>query len=159
MSAQTSYSINQRIALAGMLAAVHNHDIISRSIETVAGADFGIAVGRGTDKDKQAVIGLGSSFLGLTVRSLERENANNDTVKYSETETAGVLREGYIYAICPSGCNPGDPVNFVNATGVLDSGAAVAGETLIDNATWDSTAAAGELAIIRMAGIQTTTGA
>ncbi len=158
MSAQTSYSINQRIALAGMLAAVHNHDIISRSIETAAGADFGIAVSRGTDKDKQAVIGGATGFLGITVRSLERENANDDTVKYSETETAGILREGYIYAICPAGCNPGNLVKYTDATGVLDAGVAAVGETQLNGAIWDTTAAAGELAIIRLAGIDTTAG-
>lgn len=158
MSAQTSYSINQRKAFAGMLATLHNHDIISRSIETAAGADFGIAVSRGTEKDKQAVIGGATGFLGITVRSLERENASNDTVKYSETETAGILREGYVYAVCPSGCNPGDPVNYVNATGILDSGAAIAGETNLTGAIWDTTAVSGELAIIRLAGIQTVAG-
>ena len=159
MSAQLSYAINQRKAFAGMLADVQNHDIISRSIETAAGADFGIAVSRGTDKDKQAVIGGVTGFLGLTVRSLERENANNDIVKYSEKETAAIIRVGYVYAVCPSGCNPGDPVNFVEATGVLDSGApAGAGETGIDDASWETTAAAGELAVIRMAGVNTTAG-
>lgn len=159
MVAQTSYSINQPRAIAGMLADVQNHDIISRAIETVAGADFGIAVSRGTDKDKQAIIGGATGFLGITVRSLERENANNDTVKYSETETAAIIRVGYIYAACPSGCNPGDAVNFVEATGVLDSGApSGVGETGIDDASWETTAAAGELAVIRMAGVNTTAG-
>tara|TARA_R110000744_G_scaffold20470_1_gene53744 strand:- start:13264 stop:13743 length:480 start_codon:yes stop_codon:yes gene_type:complete len=159
MSAQLSYSTNLRKAFAGMLADLHNHDIISRSIETVAGADFGIAVSRGTEKDKQAVIGGATGFLGITVRSLGRENTSNDTVKYSKTETAGILRQGYIYVVCPSGCNPGDPVNYIDATGILDSGAAVAGETNLTGAIWDTTAAAGELAVIRLAGISTTAGA
>tara|TARA_R110000744_G_scaffold111795_2_gene209988 strand:- start:871 stop:1359 length:489 start_codon:yes stop_codon:yes gene_type:complete len=152
MSAQTSYAINIRTAIAGMLVDLHNHDIISRSIETVAGVGFGVVVSRGTDKDNQAVIGGTVGILGVTVRSLDREGAaNTGLVKYSEKETAGILRDGYIYAVCPSGCNPGDPVNFVEATGVLDSGApAGVGETGLDDCFWDSTAAAGELAVLRV---------
>jgi len=158
MSAQLSYSIDQGKAYAGMLADLHDTDVISRSIETAAGANFGIAVSRGTDKDKQAVIGGASGYLGVTLRSLERENSSTNTIKYSQKETAGILREGYIYAVCPTGCVPGDLVNYANATGILDSGTAVAGETQLTGSVWDTTAVAGELAIIRLAGIQTTAG-
>ena len=151
MSAQLIYSINQGLAFAGMLADTHDHDIVSRSIETVAGADFGIVVGRGTNADKQVVIGGALTvFLGLTVRSLERENVNNGTVKYSEKETAGIMRRGYIYAVCPAGCVPGDVVKYTTATGIVDAGAAGAGEALVPGATWESTAVAGALAIVRI---------
>lgn len=160
MSAQTSYATNIRMALAGMLADLHNHDIVSRSVETAAGVDFGVAVSRGTDKDNQAVVGGATGFLGITVRSLDREGAaNTGLTKYSEKETAAILRDGYIYTVCPTGCNPGDAVKYVDATGILDSGAATAGQTQLDDATWETTAAAGELAVIRIAGINTTVGA
>tara|TARA_R110000822_G_scaffold84867_3_gene199039 strand:- start:17527 stop:18006 length:480 start_codon:yes stop_codon:yes gene_type:complete len=159
MSAQLSYSINHAIAFAGGLYALGNHEISSRDVETAAGANFGIAVSRGTDKDNQAVIGGATGFLGITVRDLARESASDNTVQYSQYETAGVLRKGSIWAVCPTGCVPGDSVNYVDATGVLDSGAAVAGETQLDGASWESTAAAGELAILRIETSATTAGA
>lgn len=158
MAAQLSYGLAQGVAYAGSIYAIHPHEIVSRSVETVAGADFGLAVSRGTDKDNQVVIGS-TDFVGITVRSLEREGAaNTGQVKYSEKETAGVIRDGYIWAVCPTGCVPGDAVNYVNATGILDSGAAVVGETLLNDAYWDTTAAAGQLGVIRISGTNTTAG-
>ncbi len=150
MSAQTSYSIDQGKAYAGLIYALAPHNIVSRSVETIAGIGFGVAVSRGTDADSQIVVG-GAAFLGIAIRSLEHEGvANSGDIKWDQNETAGVLRNGYIWAVCPSGCVPGNAVNYVRATGVLDSGAAVAGETSLDGATWETTAAAGELAVIRI---------
>lgn len=159
MSAQTSYSIKQPKAYAGLVYAQAPHDIVSRDVETVAGIGFGVAVSRGTNLERQVVAG-GTAFLGITIRSLDKEGAaNTGAIQWNEKETAGILRDGYIWAVCPSGCNPGDPVNYVNATGVLDSGAAVAGETLLDGAQWETIAAAGELAVIRIDSSATTAGA
>ncbi len=151
MVAQTTYEIKQPIAYAGLLFAQHPHDIDSRAVEGVAGIGFGVAVSRGTDADKQIVAGGDSTFFGITIRSLDQEGvANTGAIKWDEKEQAGVLRRGYIWAVCPTGCVPGDLVNYVDATGILDSGAAVAGETLLDDAQWETTTAAGELGIIKL---------
>lgn len=159
MSAQTSYSINTPTAYAGMVYAQAPSDVVSRSVETVAGIDFGVAVSRGTNKDKQVTLG-GTDYLGVTVRSLEREGVmNTGAIKYSEKESASVLRLGYIYAVCPAGCVPGDAVKYTNATGVLDAGAAAAGETQLDGAKWESTTTAGGIGIVRIESSATTAGA
>lgn len=160
MSAQTSYSINQQVALAGLVYAQAPSDIISRSCETVAGIPFGVAVSTGTDPDKECILGGATGFLGISIRSLEREGVQGSgVIQYDEKETVGIIRNGYVWATCPSGCNPGDKVNFVEATGVLDSGAASGtGETELDDAQWDSVAAAGELGIIRINSTSTTAG-
>jgi hypothetical protein len=159
MSAQTSYEIKQPKAYAGLIYAQAPHDIVSRLVETVAGIGFGVAVSRGTDKERQVVVG-GTDFLGITIRSLDKEGAaNTGAIQWNETESAGILRDGYIWATCPAGCNPGDAVKYTNATGVLDAGAAAAGETQLDGATWETVAAAGELAVIRIETSATTAGA
>jgi hypothetical protein len=158
MSAQTSYDIKQPEAYAGLIYAQSPHDIISRTVETAAGIDFAVAVSRGTDKDKQCALG-GNDFIGITVRSLDREGAiNTGAIKYSVKETAAIMRGGYIWATCPTGCVPGDLVKYDNATGVLDSGTAATDETQIVSATWDKTAAAGQLSVIRISGIATVAG-
>lgn len=150
MSAQTSYTINQQAGNAGQLYALGKHDIVSRDVETAAGIGFGLAVSRGTDTERQIVLG-GAAYLGIAVRSLDQEGAGNSTPHlYSQNQTASVLRKGYVWARCADGCNPGDSVNFINATGVLGAGAAGAGETDIAGATWESVAAAGELAVLRI---------
>jgi len=156
MTAQLTYAINQPKAYEGLIVAQASHDIISRSVEGVAGVAFAVVVSRGTDKEKQAVLGGTNGFLGITIRDLGREGAINDsTVKYSEKETAGIMRDGYIWAKCPTGCNPGDPVNFTEVTGILDSGVpSGVGETGLDDCFWDSVAAAGELAILRVKNVE-----
>lgn len=157
MSAQNSYTRLLPIAYVGLIYAQAPHDIVSRATENGPAA-FGIAVSRGTDKDKQAVPG-GTDFIGITARVLDKEGAiNTGAIAYEDTETMAIIRDGYIWAVCPAGCTPGDAVKYNNTTGVLDSGAAGAGETQLDGAQWDSTAAAAGLAVIRLAGISTTAG-
>jgi hypothetical protein len=158
MSAQTSYLIKQPKAYAGLVYAQAPHDIVSRDVETVAGIGFGVAVSRGTNLERQIVAG-GTTFTGITIRSLDKEGATNTgAIKWNEKEAAGILRDGYIWAVCPTGCNPGDAVKYTNATGVIDSGAAGVGETALDGAQWDTVTAAGELAVIRLNSLNTTAG-
>lgn len=159
MSAQLSYAINQAIAYAGQLFSLATKDIISRSVETAAGIGFGVVVSRGTDKDNQCLLGGTTGILGVTVRALDREGDDAaGAIEYAENETAAIMRDGYIWAVCPTGCVPGDPVNFVEATGVLDSGApSGVGETGLDDCYWDSTAAAGELAVLRVTDVHNIT--
>jgi len=159
MSAQTSYDIRQGKAYAGLIYAQAPHDIVSRSVETVAGIGFGVAVTRGTDADKQIVPAASADFLGVTIRSLEQEGGEAGAIKWDVKETAGVMRSGYIWAVCPTGCVPGDAVNYADGTGVLDSGAAGAGSTSLDGASWETTAVAGELAVVRLSTSAVTAGA
>jgi hypothetical protein len=158
MSAQTSYSTKQPKAYAGMVYAQAPHDIVSRDVETVGGIGFGVAVSRGTNPERQIVAG-GTTFTGITIRSLDKEGAaNTGAINWNEKETAGVIRDGYIWAVCPSGCTPGDTVKYINATGTIDSGTAGVGETALDGAQWDTIAAAGEIAVIRLNSLNTTAG-
>lgn len=159
MTAQTSYTINQAIAYAGLLFDVGPQVRISRNAE--GAVPFGVAVIRGTDPDKQAKIGAAAtgSLLGISYRSLEREGAaNTGDIQYEDKETVGILQSGRIYAVCPAGCVPGAAVKAVNATGVLDAGAAAAGETALDDAQWDTTTAAGAIGVIVLNGLATTAG-
>ena len=158
MSAQTSYDIRQGKAYAGLIYAQAPHDIVSRSVETVAGIGFGVAVTRGTDADKQIVPAASADFLGVTIRSLEQEGGEAGAIKWDVKETAGVMRSGYIWAVCPTGCVPGDPVSYADGTGVLDSGDAGIGSTNLVGSAWETTAVAGELAVVRLSTSAVTAG-
>lgn len=157
MAAQTEYTIKQDVAYAGLIYALHPHDINSFLVEDSDGIEFGVAVSRGTDVDRQVTKG-GSDFVGITVRSLEREGANTGAIQYEEKEAAGVMAAGYIWAVCPTGCNPGDAVKYDGTTGELDAGTAGAGEWQLDEAEWWTTASAGDLAVIRLADKDATAG-
>ena len=160
MSAQTSYARNIPKAYAGLIFALGTADKISRDVEGAAGIEFGVAVSRGTDKERQVLPGgAAADFLGITYRDLGREGAaNTGAIKYSEKETAGIMREGYIWAVIPAGGNPGDAIKYTTATGVLDVGTAGVGEIQLDGAQLDTVTAAGELGVIRLGSIDTTTG-
>lgn len=151
MAAQLTYAINQAVAYAGLIFAQHPKDVISMSVEDAAGIDFGVAVSRGTDPERQVLPGGDDTFLGITVRDLGFEGAaNTGALKYDQNVTAAVMRNGYIWVVCPTGCNPGDAAKYNDTTGVIDSGAAGAGETDIVGATFETVAAAGELAVLRI---------
>jgi hypothetical protein len=158
MSAQTSYDIRQGKAYAGLIFAQAPHDIVSRAVETAGGIAFGVAVTRGTDADKQIVPAASADFLGITIRSLEKEGGTAGAIQWNAKETAGVMRSGYIWAVCPTGCVQGDAVIYAEGTGVLDSGAAGAGSTSLDGASWETTAVAGELAVVRLSTSAVTAG-
>jgi hypothetical protein len=159
MSAQTSYAINQPVAYAGLIYDANSgRDVVSRDAEGVV--PFGVAVGRGTDADRQcAAGGAATAYLGVSVRSLEREGAaNTGAVQYEDTETVGIMRTGYVWAVCPTGCVPGDAVIYTVATGVLDTGVAGVGAAEIDGAAWQTTTAAGDLGVIRLGSGSATAG-
>lgn len=158
MSAQTSYALSQAKAYAGLIYAGSPKTVVSRAVETAAGIGFGLVVSQGTNKETQVVLG-GTSFFGITVRALDREGViNTGAIKYDQYESAAILRQGYVWAVCPDGCTAGDLVNYVEATGVLGAGAPVGtGESGIDGARWETTAAAGELAVLSIGVFNTVT--
>lgn len=150
MAAQISYELSIPVAYPGLIYAQFPSEIQSFLVETVAGIPFGVAVSRGTDAEEQIVIG-GSVFVGITIRSLDREGAaNTGDIQYNVTEAAGVMRAGYIYVTCPTGCVPTDVVKYNTTTGVIDSGAPGGGELAIANATWETNTAAGQIGVIRL---------
>jgi len=151
MSNQTSYDINTANAVAGQVADIGFNEIDSFSAEGAIG--FGVVVSRGTN-DGQALAGGDATGIGVTVRDLAREGAaNSGAVSYADTETAAVMRFGSgskINVVVPSGGSAGDALNYIDATGVIDTGAAGAGETDITGATLEEDVAAGGVGIIRL---------
>lgn len=153
MSAQTSYTLNTAKGYAGMLVGQNPREVVTGLVEDADGIDFGVVVSRGSDLERQITKGggAGSSFLGITVRSLETEGAaNTGAIKRNQYDATPVLRTGTILVMAPSGCAVGDVVKFAESTGTIGSGAPGAGELALENATFISAAAAGELAELRI---------
>lgn len=159
MAAQTSYDRKLDASYPGMLFDLGSRDTITRTVETAAGIGFGLAVSRGTDKTKQCILG-GAAYLGLSLRSLEREADNTaGDIEYKQYAAAAIIRRGYVYCKTAGAVTPGSSVKYVNATGALSTGAAGAGETTIDNATWETTTAADGIGVVRLESAQSTAGA
>jgi len=102
----------------------------------------------------RSLFGGDGTGIGVTVRDLAREGAaNTGAVSYADTETMAVMRFGSgskIYVAIPTGGSAGDVLNYIDATGVIDAGAAVAGETDIVGATLEEDVVAGGVGIIRL---------
>lgn len=148
---QTSYSINHGEAYEGMIADLQPKEIVSRAVETAAGIGIAVAVSRGTDAEKQVVLGADGAFFGVTVRSLDHEVNDSGNLVYDQYDAADIMRHGYIWVAVPSGCSVGDLANYADGTGVIDAGAEVGGtSTQIPGATFETAAAAGGLALLRI---------
>lgn len=151
MSGQTSYDINTANAVAGQVADIGWNEIDSFLAEGAVG--FGLAVSRGTN-DGQAILGGDATGIGVSVRDLAREGAaNTGAVAYADKETMAVMRFGSgskIFVAIPTGGSAGDALNYNDTTGVIDAGAAGAGETDIAGATLEEDVVAGGIAKIRL---------
>jgi len=154
MSVQTAYDFKHGEGFVGQMADLQLTNVISRTVEASA-IDFGLAVVRGTtDTECKLATATGGSFLGLTVRTIA---GTADTVgdrKYQIDESANILDEGVIYAICEDGCTQGDPVSFRYVAGTGQLGGLVttpvASETdVIPNAVWDTTTTAGAIGKVK----------
>lgn len=148
---QTTYAETLKPGKAGMVANMTDWDADTLIVETDAGIGFGLAVGQGTDP-KQAVIGAASAaaFRGISVRDVTLESTDED--KYADGKNMAVLTRGDIWVVTGGDVTAGADVTFAAATGVLSSAAAGGSQFTIAGARWMTTAASGELAIVRLRG-------
>jgi hypothetical protein len=143
MALQTTYDDNIPAAYAGALVNTEHKVLISRTVEDAAGLAFGLAVMQGTN-DKGCVVSDGTSFLGVTVRQYSSNAKTPDL--FAQYESARLATKGVIWVANNGGVSAGDPVSLLPA-GELGTG----GSVEIAGARWDTTAADGELAQLRLA--------
>lgn len=163
MSVQTTYESNISAAYEGQLANLEqNNNVISKYCEGSA-IDYGRAIVRGTE-DEQVVLpsATGQKFMGITVYTTEGVIEPDDERTYKQYNAAGILREGLIWGYTEQSVVPGDPVFFRHTADAapldvigrfrkdLDTDKA----DQIEGATFESTATAGELVLIRLTGQQ-----
>ena len=152
---QNSYQINTNAAYAGLLTDISFVTRVDtfRNVDTVT-IDFGLAVIRGA-QDNTALLpsAPGQTFLGITVRSLARENIppiGSGVTGYVVGDEIGVLRtNGRIWVRVLDAVSADGAVYFSNVAPTFGQFQATAVDgDLVPNATYDSSAGAGELAVI-----------
>lgn len=145
MSVQDTYLDTIPAGYAGALVNEEPRTLISRTVEGDDGVGFGVAVSQGAEDNGCVVASAAAvapTFLGITVRD---QSVNPVTPnKFAEAEDAVIMTKGVIWVIAGNDVDAGDGV------AVLADGALGAGSTLV-GARWDSTAATGELAKLRLA--------
>ncbi len=155
MAVQTSYNDNQPAAVAGAQATMIPATMISRTVEGAA-LGFGKPVKQGT-ADKGCALFNGGTVLGITVldRSASGQTVSGGQVTGQTADTFGVgesarvMTKGDIWVVCASGCVAGDPVWVRPSNGDFQKTNANSA-VQIAGARWDTSAAAGELAVVRL---------
>lgn len=136
------------------------------AVEPAAGIGLGVLVSRGTDPEKQVILGGDASpdVVGITCRVANAVGALGDEaanlVKYAQYEPIPVIRTGYVWVevdAADTGNAGSRNVSYNDTTGVIVLGTAGAGETQIDPDTIElmNTVGAGEtLALLRLSNIR-----
>lgn len=108
---QTSYTQDYVIGQVGQIADISNRVIDSFAAEGEIG--FGIAVARGTNKQKQVIPFLGTGFVGISVFE------HNEDGLYNDEESVSVMTSGRIYVTTAATVVAGTIAYAVNATGLF----------------------------------------
>ena len=108
---QTSYTQDYVIGQVGQIADISDRTIDSFAAEgTIA---FGIAVARGTNKQKQVIPFAGSGFVGISVFEY------NENGLYNDEDSVSVMTSGRIYVTTAATVVAGTTAYAVNATGAI----------------------------------------
>lgn len=147
MAIQTTYSANIRAAIAGARANMEPVDLISRTVQDVAGVGFGKIVQQGTlDNGCTAdLTGMtAQTFLGITM--LDRGTRPETPDKFAQYESARIMRKGVIWVQVGEAVTPASIPTVTLATGVIGDTAVGAGVVAIPGARFDTSASANGLA-------------
>jgi len=140
---QATYPDNIPVGYAGGISNQEPSTLISRNVETAAGIGFGLAVEQGTE-DMGCVIGAGTNFLGVTVRD---QSVNPETPnEFAQNDSALIITKGVVWVAASTAVDADDPVSLA-AAGALGTG----GSEVVAGARWDTSAAEGALARLRLA--------
>jgi hypothetical protein len=142
---QTTYAGNLAPGYEGMPANMEVRNVISRTIETAGGVGFGKPVYQGATD--QAVATTGSILRGVTEADHNVRPTAAQTDGYAQGDTVSIMTKGVIWVVANGAVTPGAPA-YVTAGGAWS--ATASGNTAVPNAIFDSTAANGALAKLRV---------
>ncbi|MEH3144429.1 MAG: hypothetical protein PGN34_03565 [Methylobacterium frigidaeris] len=139
---QTSYG-PAAPAYEGMIASAELATAISRNAEDAGGIGFGKAAFQGTAE--AGIRAAGSVFRGVTLVDHNARPANGDA--YARGDSVPMLIRGVVWVVAAAAVQAGAPA-YVTAAGGFTASAS--GNSAIPNASFDSPAAAGGLAKLRL---------
>ena len=138
------YKLTQDVANAGQQSNMVPATMISRTVETDPGIEFGKPVMQGVaDKGVVLASGSGIKFVGITV--LDNVGRYGYPNGFALRDSARVMTKGVIWVEAAVAVAAGDPVT-VTTTGTFSN----TGGTAIANARWDTSAQANGLAQVRL---------
>lgn len=157
MPVQTNYPDTQPVAVAGAQATMIPATIISRNVETAAIA-FGKAVAQGTADMGCHAFGSGdTAILGIALldRSASGLSVTNGQVSgqtadsFGVGESARIITKGDVWVTAAADVTAGQPVYVRPSNGDFQPTNANSA-VQISGARWDTSATAGNLAVVRL---------
>lgn len=137
------------VGVAGGIVNTENKNIISRTVETETGIEFGKPVVQGEyDKGIRAAKAGDTRFVGITV--LDRTAFDLKGNGFVHRETARVLDRGVIWVKVSEAVKAGDEVAVTVATGEFNKTPAAATSVKMANAVYDTSAPINGLAQLRL---------
>jgi|SRR5215472_10013024 len=150
---QTTYTQYLTIAQAGMPATTTGWDVDTKITEDPSGNGiaFGLAVSQGTlHGDRSACLGAlsGSHFIGITAANQTLSTLPAGVADtYHDTDNMAVAVRGDWWVKVHGAVKAGDQVTFDPTTGQLG----FSGGTVVEDARFMTSAAAGAFAVVRLA--------
>jgi hypothetical protein len=145
---QLTYPLEMTKGYPGQIADMMPKEIISKAAEGAIA--FGVAVQAGTDPDKQVAPVTNKTPVGVSVRSIDRENDAAGDCAYADTETVGVMQRGYLYAEIDGTGVLGAPLTYIVNTGQLSTAAADASHIAINARLDEACATTGDLCRVKL---------
>lgn len=144
---QSTYAATHAAAVEGMVANSEPCVVVSRIAEDAEGIGFGKVCVLGDADNSVTDSEASKKFEGISILDPTQAGATADM--YPQYSTVAVMKQGVIWVSASVAVAKGDPVYFVPATGVLTN--VSTSNTLIANASWDSSTAGAALAKLRLA--------
>lgn len=152
---QTSVARMDEMAVGAVLEPQSAFIDDKKAVQTSTGIGVGVIVSRGTDPQRQVVVGVSTSPLGISCRAgnvagaLGSEATN--TPVYAQYEICPVLRSGQMPVYLASGSASAGSTTFsvTDSSGVLKLGAATAaGQSNVTGLTLETTMTAAGIALV-----------
>lgn len=154
MAYNETYADDLAVAYEGQVADLGLHDIISRTVEDVAGIGFGKPVKQGVQPRGVTATVTGTlDIIGITVRNVATANDGTNIDLHPQYDGVGIMRKGVIWARVTDagGVVAGDPVWMARATGLFSNADLGSGGSIrLAGARWESPAANNGLARMRV---------
>jgi hypothetical protein len=121
---QLVYGADMGIGYEGQIASDRLRDVVTRYSESAMKP--GRVVGAGTAPEG-VVLGGDGTGIGVLVRKVDIIGDSSDELEYPDNKPVPVMTQGEIYIKFATAVTFGDALRYVDATGVIEVGAAVGG--------------------------------
>jgi len=158
MTTYIQSSVAGRTAATPGLVVNEQRAVISSdfAVETLAGISPGVVVSRGTDPEKQAVVGgaTAAKVFGISCRIADIHGSYTDTTNqalWAVYEPMAILHTGFIWVACTGTGSAGSrTVSYNTTTGAIVLGSPGSGEAALYGVTLWNTVSSGEtLALLK----------